>query len=181
MSKFSELDVFSERQVAASLGFQLAKRGIYRLAGVTGQEWLDEKVRTSITFQKPGETDVITIAEAVVKVTQKRIITKTAVNGLKGTIKEYICEDDFALEITCAVSAMTGQDGYPEAAMRELMDLCRKPVSLEVHSNFLSNVFGINKMVVMEYTMDQQTYSNRQMITIKGVSDMDYEIRSEEV
>lgn len=150
---------------------------------LTAQEWSGRPIRTSIALYHCIWGHVI-IQDAVVTVTLTKNIVKTAINGLQGTIKEHVSNNDYTIKITCSIIAtdITGQiiDEYPEQEVNKLARICNAPESIEISSDFLFKIFGISRMAVEKMEMAQQTHSNRQELAIEGISDTDYVIRNEE-
>ena len=155
-----------------------AKPGIYQAVGLEGTErWWGVDIPTSLEFLISGG-ETLLIEDATVKVTQNRIITKTEISGRSGTIKEYICDKDYDLEITCGVTHMSlsrqRPDTYPLHIVRQLVELSRRPESVEVACKFLEDVFDIRRIAITQSIVDRQSGGNRQVVVLKGLSDDDY-------
>ncbi|MDR2964035.1 MAG: DUF6046 domain-containing protein [Bacteroidales bacterium] len=124
----------------------------------------------------------ITIAEAIVTVTKTKTINTTVVVGGKGTVKEFIADQDMKLIIAIFITATDAEgniiDEYPAEAIAELTTIL-DAVSIDAWSPFLE-LFDINggkmKLIVENYTIAQMTDTNRQSVTINAISDYDYEL-----
>lgn len=142
--------------------------------------WLGRNVLTDLVIRVP-EKGVLTIPDVTINVSKQKEIVKTALVGRSGTIKEYITDGDFQLEISVGIVAVDDKneivDQYPESAMNTLNEILSENKSLEVSSVFL-DVFGINKIVVTGFSAAQMTYANRQVVDISALSDDDYIIQS---
>ena len=135
--------------------------------------------------QKASEKDLL-IPEAIVAVTKKKRIVKTEVVGGSGTVKELIGDDDLDITITVGVVATDDEgymiDEYPGKEMKEIQKFLDAK-TIDIWSPFLQ-LFDIDggtmKVVVESYDVIQSTHTNRQVITINAISDVDYTIFSEE-
>jgi len=139
---------------------------------------------SSLTLRANGR--ILDIAEAVINITRRNRIVSTSIVGGTGTVKELICEDDMELDITVAISSIDDDgkisDEYPEDGVRDLIDFLDAK-HLDIYSPFLT-MFDIDggdfAVVINEYTVEQETYSNRQVFKISAVSDFDNTIFYEE-
>lgn len=132
--------------------------------------------------QTESGTLEVELADAVAAVSRERRIVSTALVGRDGTVKEYINEGDWAINLVVGVQPVeNGEilDDYPSEALRELRRLLDVKAAIEVHSEFLA-IFDITKMVIRSYAASQMTEANYQAVSISAVSDEDYEIFSNE-
>lgn len=133
---------------------------------------------------KTKDGNSLSIPEAIVNITKRKIITQTQLVGGNGTIKEYICDDDMDISIAVGIVA-TDQDGniideYPFDGIKQLREILDLKEAIDVTSDFLK-IFDLDggdfKIVVTEYTIQQSTAYNRQVVDIKAISDFDYTIK----
>ncbi len=132
--------------------------------------------------QTESGTLEVELPDAVASVNRERRIVSTALTGRDGTVKEYINEGDWAINLVVGVQAIRDgviADEYPGDELRELRQLLDVKEAIEVHSEFLS-IFDITKMVIKSYAATQMTEVNYQAVSISAVSDEDYEIYSNE-
>ena len=132
--------------------------------------------------QTESGTLELELPDAVAAVSRERRIVSTALTGRDGTVKEYINEGDWAVNLVVGVQAVeNGEilDDYPSEALRELRRLLDVKAAIEVQSEFLA-IFDITKIVIKSYGATQMTEANYQALTISAVSDEDYEIFSNE-
>ena len=124
---------------------------------------------------------MLTIPDVTINVSKQKEIVKTALVGRAGTVKEYITDGDYQLEMSIGVVAVDENneiiDQYPEQAMSTLREIFEEDQSLEASSKFLE-VFGINKIVITGFSAKQMTYANRQVVDVSALSDDDYIIQS---
>lgn len=142
--------------------------------------WLGRNVLTDLVIKVP-EKGVLTIPDVTINVSKQKEIVKTALVGRAGTVKEYITDGDYQLEMSIGVVAVDENneiiDQYPEQAMSTLREIFEEDQSLEASSKFLE-VFGINKIVITGFSAKQMTYANRQVVDVSALSDDDYIIQS---
>ena len=129
----------------------------------------------------------IIMPEAAVTVNKaKKIVTTDLVSG-KGTVKEYISDKDIQLTIVVGIVATDEEwniiDAYPEQGVKDLKRILDRNESINIYSQFLA-LFDLNggllKVVIEDYSLHQETAYNRQVFTIKAISDYDHILYSEE-
>jgi len=143
--------------------------------------WENRYVLTELQMARQDGTKM-TINDVTVNISRSKNIVKTVLTGLDGTIKEYICNGDW--EISMSVGIVAIEDGkivdeYPEEGVREIREFLDTNQALDVSSVFL-DLFDINRIVVESCSLKQETWSNRQVVTIKALSDVDYQIKCTE-
>lgn len=144
-------------------------------------DWNGRYILTELTIRK-SDGEKLVINDAIVTINSTKNIVKTSLVGLEGTIKEYINTGDY--DITISVGVVAVKDGvivdeYPTEGMQVVKEFISENEALEVQSVFL-DLFSISRMVVAGFSAKQETYSNRQTIEIKALSDVDYEIKNTE-
>lgn len=144
--------------------------------------WEGRYILTEITLRKEdGET--LMINDATVNITREKHMVRTTLVGLEGTIKEYIANGDYDIGITVGITAVNDEgqiiDEYPGDGIRKVKEFLEENKAIEVTSIFFE-IFGIDRMVITRFSLDQDTHSNRQVIDIKALSDEDYIIKSSE-
>lgn len=155
---------------------------------VSGKDLYGQNLIVPLTIK--GRTDEMYFPEAVVTVSRSRNIVATSIIGGKGTVKEFVTDGDVDLSITLAMVS-TSDDGdydghllayndiYPGKGVERLRKLLDEPNRLDVVSDFLKlfdldgGDFGI---VVKSYSLNQETHTNRQVVSIQAVSDYDYDL-----
>lgn len=143
--------------------------------------WEGRYALCTLTFRKEDGAE-LEITDAVAAVSRERRIVSTALAGRDGTVKEYISEGDWAVNVIIGVQAVRGgviTDDYPDEELRKLREFLDEKKPLEVYSNFL-DIFDITKVVIKSYSASQATEANYQAVSISAVSDEDYEIYSNE-
>lgn len=117
--------------------------------------------------------DDIVIKSAVCTVSRKKTIVETAIAGRNGTVKESVSAQDYEVDVTFTL--ISAADEYPDEAMRRLASLADENSAVYVDSAFL-RLFDIDRAVITELTVEQETYGNTQEVTMKLTSDDDYEV-----
>lgn len=150
--------------------------------GVHPDEAMGLFYETDLALGKGESADDIIMTDAVCSVSTSKNIVKTALVGLSGTIKEYISQGDY--EVSIIVGLVAVEDGkvvdkYPADGVRDLRELLDHTEALYVDSEFL-RLFDITRLVIVDYTIEQMTHSNRQIINIRAISDEDFEIKHNE-
>ena len=105
---------------------------------------------------------------------QKNII-RTPIQGRNGTIKEYIADDDWAINIKIILAGQNGE--YPKNQLTDLLTALNAPVELEVESWFLDQ-FGIKSIVCMgdSYPVQEGSISY-QVVNISAISEQPIELK----
>lgn len=128
-----------------------------------------------VVLDTETENDFNLVVDMVlIDVSMSKNIVKTSIQGLNGTVKEYIADGDYVINIK---GCLFGEDNqYPEDEVRDLLEILQKPASIEVQSNFLE-YFDINTIVVENYKLEaKQGNGNVQFFEINAVSDMPKEL-----
>lgn len=144
--------------------------------------WEGRYILTEITLRKEdGET--LMINDATVNITREKHMVRTTLVGLEGTIKEYIANGDYDIGITVGITTVNDEgqiiDEYPGDGIRKVKEFLEENKAIEVTSIFFE-IFGIDRMVITRFSLNQDTHSNRQVIDIKALSDESYIIKSSE-
>ena len=107
--------------------------------------------------------------------TTKNIVS-TAINGLNGTIKEWIAEGDVAINVEVTLLGEGSQ--YPTEKVERLTALLRKNESLQIENETLNNVYGVERLVVTSWSMTPTKAFNYQTIGFNAVSDKVYRVET---
>ena len=143
--------------------------------------WESRYVLTEIVLRREdGRT--LKINDATVNISREKHIVRTQLVGLNGTIKEYICDGDFSIGLTVGIVAVRDGvivDEYPEEGIRQVREFLDENRAVDVSSTFF-DLFGINRMLISRFSLNQDTHSNRHTIDIKALSYEEYVIKSTE-
>lgn len=107
-------------------------------------------------------------------VSQTKNIVKTALQGRNGTIKEYISDGDYVIDIKAAIVSQDRE--YPEDQVRNLISMLQQPFAIEVTSPLLQ-LFEVYSLVVEDYNLPTQAgFTNTQLVEMNCVSDSPIEL-----
>nr|DAJ64584.1 MAG TPA: hypothetical protein [Caudoviricetes sp.] len=142
-------------------------------------DWLGAYTLCPLLLRLEDGTE-LSIPDAVVAMTRTKQIVTTQVVGMVGTVKEYISDGDFDINIAVGIQGV--EDGkvanvYPEEGLRELRKYLEVDKPISVQSAFF-DLFEINRLVLKSYSLTQGTESNYQELTISALSDNEYNVFS---
>jgi hypothetical protein len=113
----------------------------------------DDILFEQLMYTDDGGRQVIvypfSMGTALCEVNQERHIVKTEVAGRNGSVKEYMSDGDFAVNIKGVLVSLY-QNVPPKDSVNQLMGFCTAPVEFNVTSNFLA-YFGIYTLVIKDY------------------------------
>lgn len=141
--------------------------------------WEGRYALCELTFEN-SKGERLVMNDAVVAISRAKNVVSTQMVGMNGTVKEYINDGDYSLNIVVGVAAVRDGvivDEYPTEGLRELRSFLDSAEALSVHSEFLE-VFDISSIVVKSFSVSQDTASNYQSVSISAVSDEEYNIYS---
>ena len=112
----------------------------------------------------------------LMNVSMTKNIIKTAIQGMNGTVKEYISDGDYAISIQGAIFSNKNSNEYPEDDVLTLIEICKKQESVRIQSKFLEH-FDITDIVIESYKLEaKEATQNVQFFSINAVSDMAKEL-----
>lgn len=127
-----------------------------------------------LVLEDPHTGNRLNIVNPIITITQSRNITKTVVQGRNGTVKEYVSDGDYQIDIDGALFTTDGS--YPQADMDMLVSLCKATSALSVYAHLLK-MFDITSAVVEKYEFRQTLMQDMQLFKINMLSDEPYEIK----
>lgn len=111
------------------------------------------------------------IDTVLVDVTQSKQIIKTNIQGVPGTVKEYISKGDYQIKIRGALVSQSGVK-YPEDEVIQLKEYLEAEAAIGVAGRFLNDVFDVTDIVVERFNFPQvEGGQNFQLFEITAVSD----------
>ncbi|MEB0262296.1 DUF6046 domain-containing protein [Mucilaginibacter sp. 10I4] len=117
----------------------------------------------------------ITLETVLLSVNQTKNIVKTAIQGRKGTVKEYISMGDYTVSINAIITGANG--AYPKQDVQDIINMCQCPEAITVTSWYL-NMFSINSIVIDSYDINQdEGQYSRQAISLNASSDEQSNLR----
>lgn len=154
---------------------------------VSFSEQLGTPVLSNVVFEAGSYKDRdqvinyegIKLDSSLVTINQTKNIIQTQVQGRRGSVKEYISDGDYAVNIK-AVIVSPDSEKYPADEVRKFMELMRAPVALKFQSEFIDRIGGFD-LVVESYSLPQtQGFRNIQAVDINCISDEPLEIKVRE-
>ena len=143
--------------------------------------WADRYALCELTFRKESGEE-LTINDAIAAISKRKNIVTTPLVGMDGTVKEYINDSDYGINLIVGVQALRDGkivDEYPSDGITQLRQFFDVKETIYVHSEFLE-LFDISKVVVQNFSVTQATESNYQPIELSLLSDGDYNVYSTE-
>ena len=115
----------------------------------------------------------------VMTVTQTKNIITTPVQGRNGTVKEYISDGDYIIDVEGIIA--TRDSSYPTSEVKALVRILKAPVPVKMTSQFLA-YFGISDLVVTNYELPQEKgFENVQPFRFTAISDTPLELQEGEI
>ncbi len=123
-----------------------------------------------------SNNDFIRFDTCILTVTQQRNIIKTPIQGRNGTVKEYISDGDYQINIKGSIFG-DAPDKMPQKILKDSHTLFIEPNELWIESDFIQS-FGIQYCVIENYTIDQVEGSRSRVdFNISLVSDEPVEVK----
>jgi hypothetical protein len=134
----------------------------------------DKKGR-SITYgnllKNNDDATAFQINTVLVDVSQSKQIIKTNIQGVSGTVKEYISKGDYQVKIR-GVLVDESSERYPQEQVVQLREYLDAETSIGVAGRFLNDLFDITDIVIEGYSFPQtEGAQNYQLFEITAVSD----------
>lgn len=118
----------------------------------------------------------IKVDDCGITVQQVKNIVKTPLQGVNGTVKEYISDGDYMVTLKGRISSSI-PDLFPRTEVSSLVDFLQKQEALDIESEYLRYVYGIYSLVVESYTMQRKEgEESTQEMEIKCVSHLPVEL-----
>ena len=112
----------------------------------------------------------------LIDVSQQKQIIKTNIQGVSGTVKEYISKGDYQVTIRGALVSESSVR-YPEEEVTQLVEYLEAETSIGVASRFLDDIFNIQNIVVESFSFPQvEGTQNVQLFEVSAVSDQPIEL-----
>lgn len=143
--------------------------------------WEDRYVLCELIFKREDGEQLV-MNDAVAAISRKKNIVTTELVGMDGTVKEYISDGDYQINIAVGVQAIENGvivDKYPEEGIMALRKFFDEKAAIYVSSRFLE-LFDIDRIVITNFSVSQATESNYQPVSISALSDAEYNVYSTE-
>lgn len=134
----------------------------------------DVQIGDSRTFFQNGQGYAI-LESAVGSISQDRNIITTPIQGRNGTVKEYISDGDFVIEVTGKI--VDTQSKFPDDQVQDIANIFKVPNEIIIVNSFLYN-FDIKNVVIKSYKISQvEGYDNMYEISFTMLSDDPIELK----
>ena len=122
------------------------------------------------------DSTAFAINTVLVDVSQSKQIIKTNIQGLSGTVKEYISKGDYQIKIR-GILVDESSERYPQEQVIQLREYLDAETTIGVAGRFLNDLFDITDIVVEGYNFPQaEGAQNYQLFEINAVSDNPIEL-----
>jgi hypothetical protein len=114
----------------------------------------------------------IEVDTVLFNINSSRTIIKTPIQGLDGTVKEYISDGDSIINIKGIIQGANGV--YPFDEVDALISICNAKCALTIVSDYLA-ALGITNIVIESYSLPQDMGSqSQQVFELNCLSDVNY-------
>ena len=142
--------------------------------------YLGTPVFADLLLQENEQDTGLLIDTVLFDVSQTRNIVTTPVQGRDGTVKEYISDGDYVVNIR-GLLVQPNSMAYPADQVRELLRLCQVKDAIVAASPFLQ-LFKIYNLVITDYRLPQREgFQNTQLFELNCISDVPIELVEEDV
>jgi hypothetical protein len=122
-------------------------------------------------YKNDDKNENFKVDTVLIDVSQQKQIIKTNIQGVSGTVKEYISKGDYQITIRGALVSPSSLR-YPEEEVAQLKEYLEAETAIGVASRFLDDVFNIQTIVIESFSFPQvEGTQNVQLFEISAVSD----------
>jgi len=203
MSRFNKISP-DNRIVQTNKSFIISRAGLQVLKGqlinidtgeveqAIGTSLLNTAVLDNLLFQsgsyiplgqtEPVPYDDLRLDAVTIEVNQEKNIIKTPIQGRNGTVKEYISDGDYTINIRGIIQETPLKRTYPKELVKNFIEICKAQRSLVVISTFLNEYFEIQDIVIENYSLPQvEGLRNQQPFIITASSDVPIDLEELEI
>lgn len=165
-------------QSAISIGFANSEiRGLRINEGVNKSYQLEEESNDIIEkvelLSENREKSIV--VDGVMSCSVSKNIVNTAVNGMNGTIKEWISDGDVVVSLEFTILG----DAYPREEVEKVMEVLKLGEALQVRNKTLNDLWNVTRVVVRSVAMTPTPAFNYQSFSIALESDETYLIEED--
>jgi len=122
-------------------------------------------------FSSEKKVDNFRIDTVLIDVSQQKQIIKTPIQGVSGTVKEYISMGDYQVKVRGALVDQSAQR-YPQEQTQQLREFLEVEDSIGIASRFLNDIFEVHKLVIESFSFPQvEGFQNVQLFEFSAISD----------
>jgi hypothetical protein len=107
-------------------------------------------------------------------VSQQKNIVRTEVSGRNGTVKEYNSTGDYVIKANANLSEL--QPVFPREELLKFVEITEVPQSLPIISKILNQFFGVNNIILTEFTVDPGNGTGNVALSFTLESDNDFDL-----
>lgn len=136
-------------------------------------------VRNVLVLMSYDKEIQLVFTDVQIKVSQRNTIVETPLTGRRGSIKEYIQAEDYAIKVKG--SLINGkQSAFPFYQLQSLVRLLRQTETFKVNNKYLEafDVFEV-ALKKADFNQDQQQFMNVLPFELDLISDERYELEVE--
>lgn len=144
-----------------------------------GSPLRNEDLKLGTYYFMPVYINKVEMPNAVISMSQSKVIIKTPLVGRNGTVKEFIAMDDFQIDV---IIVLVGDNNeYPEKEIEQIEQLWRVNEAVEIISAITDMWLPVDsKVVLTDLIIDPVgEYENVQVISLKLISDINFELEIE--
>lgn len=175
------------RDTAIEVGVRVGTGIKLGMSQVEGMNILRGKQNTySLEVKSESEPETIILKtdnansieiDAVMDCNTTKNIVSTAINGVGGTVKEWVSDGDVA--VTIDVTLLSDNGAYPRERVERLVEMLKSNESLMVSNKTLNEVWGVTRLVITSWSMRPTPDFDYQQIGINAISDEAYIVEEE--
>lgn len=115
--------------------------------------------------------------DAIVSCAMTKNVVSTAIQGLAGTVKEWVSDGDVAINLEFTLLGSEGK--YPQDAVSAVMEVLRLNDTLQVDSKVLNGIWGVTRVVVRSVSFSPTIAFDYQRFSVALESDENYVIEED--
>lgn len=117
--------------------------------------------------------DDLILNSAQFTVNQAKNIVYTPMNGRDGTVKEYISNGDYVIDLTAYLTERYSV--FPADQLETFSLIAGSGTAVPIVSKVLNSFFGINNVVVSSFSVNPRNVRGGMLVTMQLMSDTDFD------
>lgn len=109
-------------------------------------------------------------------VSQQKNIVRTQVSGRNGTVKEYNSDGDYVIRGSANISEL--DPVFPAEEFSKFVEITEVPQAVPIISKILNRFFGINDVIVSEFTVEPGNGSGNVIVNFTLESDTSFDLNN---
>jgi len=130
-----------------------------------------EKIPYGEILKNSDNGQTFRIDTVLIDVSATKQIIKTNIQGVRGSVKEYISQGDYQLKFRGALVDENGRR-YPEEQALQLKEYLEAETTIGIASRFLNDIFDVSEIVIEDFNFPQvEGFQNMCFFEFTAVSD----------